>query len=113
MAHPCTLIASVAIWALVLSSTSAFSSHGHWLDHYRDAQQRPCCSANNDCRVVRARILSQDAASVTVEIDGVLLSLPGRSVHISEDAADWACVVPPQALLSKESVRCLFIAAQM
>ena len=84
--------------------------HGAWLDHYRDAEHRPCCSMAQDCRVVHARLVSQNGTEVVVEINGVLVTLYAGSVHVSEDDEDWACIVPPWADVTSTTVRCVFIA---
>ena len=112
------------IWGLVfllllIVARITWSLHGDWQDSYRDAKGQLCCSSNRDCRVVRARILSQTAEQVLVGItlphkqdaeEGeIVVALPPRSVHVSEDMEDWACIVPPSAPLSEASLRCIFI----
>lgn len=77
----------------------------------RGTSGRLCCSPKNDCRVVRARLLTQDAESVTAEVEGSVVRLPARSVHPSQDTQDWVCETMRQRVISEETIRCLFIAA--
>ena len=85
--------------------------HGTWHDHYRGANAMPCCG-QRDCTVTRARLISQSATQVTAEVEGILVTLPAAALHQSEDAQDWLCrAFAPDAPLTSQTIRCLFIAA--
>ena len=113
----------LALWfciALALLVPWAWSAHGsgHWIEGYRNAEGQSCCGAL-DCRRVYARLIAQTGTQTTAGVrsemteDETIIHLPPGSVHISEDASDYACVVPSTAEVSDVTVRCLFIAPSM
>src|SRR5262249_38188401 len=106
------LVAYVLVLALVLGVRLAFASHGHWVDHYQDALGRSCCGVR-DCEPVHARLLGQDATTAVVEVEGLVLRLPVRSVHVSEDLSDWYCANYKGAGITQAAARCVFLAAAM
>ena len=98
---------------LALTGSGAWASHGEWLDHYRSATGTPCCQRQQDCRLVHARLTDQRGAWTIVEIEGILVEMPTLSVHLSEDASDYACFVLPgqqPTPVTAGNIRCLFLA---
>ena len=96
-------------FALCLGSGVALATHGHWIDHYRGVNNMLCCS-QADCRIVAARMLSQDAGQSTVEVDGVVVTVPSLAVKTSEDSNAWYCARAVEQPISAENLRCLFLA---
>ena len=95
---------------LCLGSGVALATHGHWIDHYRGANNMLCCNATHDCRIVAARILSQEAGQSTVEVEGVVVTVPSLAVKVSEDSNAWYCARAVGEPISAENLRCLFLA---
>ena len=86
-----------------------YAQHGSWMDKYRNAKQVRCCG-ERDCLRVHARILSHTVPTVVAEVNGVVLTMPMASVHTSEDAHDWACLINHFEHVSQDNLRCLFLA---
>ena len=91
-------------------ATVAAATHGLWHDHYTSASGTPCCAASRDCFIVHARLLVKDGDSTTAEVAGVVVTLPAKSVHQSEDLNDWACVIRPEHGIRQDNLLCLFVA---
>lgn len=96
------------LW-LLLCAYEVHAQHGHWTDNYRGLRSLPCCG-RRDCIPVRARILSQSASQVDVEVNGIVMTLPMETLHASEDASDWWCSGDIAHPISAQATRCLFIA---
>lgn len=96
--------------AVVAMATSSAATHAGWQDHYTSADSTPCCAASRDCFVVRARLVAQDGEQTTAEVEGHFVILPAKSVHLSEDLSDWACVIRPERGIRQDNMRCLFVA---
>lgn len=108
-----TTIASLGVALLggLAIHSVTFATHHGWEDNYRSANHTRCCAANQDCLIVRARLLSQDDTTTAVEIEGNLVTLPAQSVHQSEDLDDWACLIKVDKGFAQDNICCLFIAA--
>lgn len=101
-------------WVLFLSlcvgigwGAASFASHGHWIDHYRSAANSLCCG-ERDCQPASIRILVFGPEMVTAEINGVIVEVPARSVHQSEDQRAYWCANMVMSPPSTANVRCLF-----
>lgn len=91
----------------------AYAAHGHWIDHFRQANGQGCCYRGKDCRPVKARILERGHPETAVEVNGIRYRMPTGSIHASEDDDDWFCSVkypPPYDRKEWEEPLCLFIA---
>ena len=95
---------------LLLCAATTWGDHGHFTDHYKDAEGVQCCGPK-DCSVVHARILAQNETYATVEINGVTIRLRSTSVHQSEDTQDYWCAKGHAKHISATVTRCVFIAA--
>ena len=108
----CAALGILACWvALVLLflGTFAWSQHGSWHDKYRGANAMPCCGPR-DCRATHARLLTQTATEVTVEVEAMLVTLPAAALHQSEDTQDWVCQSSYETPMTSTTIRCVFIA---
>ena len=66
-----SIIAWLALIALALGLPClAYSLHGSWQDHYRDASGISCCNPN-DCQATIGRLLAQEGDRTQVEVQGV------------------------------------------
>ena len=101
---------SWTIMVVLICAATTWGEHGHFTDHYKDAEGVSCCGPR-DCKVVHARILAQDETYVTVEVNGVKLILRNTSVHQSEDTQDYWCAKGRVEHISAATTRCVFIAA--
>ena len=88
---------------------AAFAQNGYWTDKYQGAGATPCCGAR-DCFKVHARLLGQTPTVVTLEVNGVVLTIPSLSFHTSEDSADYWCALHSDEPISSENTRCAFLA---
>ena len=95
---------------IVASLPEVSANHGHWIDHYLGADMIRCCG-ERDCSRVHARIIEQSAKSVTVEVNGVVMTIPAEALHVSEDRDDYWCAIRIDEPLSGTNTRCVFIAA--
>ena len=86
-----------------------FAQHGHWIDRYHSASGMSCCG-KRDCQQVAARLITSAQYTTMVEVNGLLMELPAKSVHTSEDAAAWWCAQRIDEKLSQENTRCVFLA---
>lgn len=93
-----------------LCSTVALAAHGVWHDHYSSAAGTPCCRAQDDCHVAQVRVLEQTATQVRVEVNGVVIEIPAKSLHASEDAQAYVCVIPGTQPIKAVNIRCVFFA---
>lgn len=101
----------VVLFILALPYYSSWGSHHSWHDHYTSAAGTRCC--DRDCVRAAGRLMNQTDAGMTLEINGVLVTVPAKSVHPSEDGAFWVCLVgiaEATAQLRSEQVRCAFFA---
>lgn len=93
-------------------SAIAFSAHGDWTDHYKDATGITCCMTGRDCTQAQGRMLTRDGEHIQVEIQGSMLWLPQGSVHVSEDGAFWVCrrggTPDGKFPLTSADIRCVF-----
>ena len=108
-----SIISWLALVAIALGLPClAYSTHGSWQDHYRDAAGISCCNPN-DCQVTIGRLLAQEGDRTQVEVQGVPLWFPAKSVHASEDGAFWICRKRSQKeneSLTSDQIRCVFLA---
>lgn len=90
------------------------AGHGSWTDHYQDAAGIMCCTAGRDCQQVAGRLLGRQGERVLVEVQGIALWFPERSVHPSEDGAFWVCLKgsawEERGPLRADQIRCVFLA---
>jgi hypothetical protein len=92
-----------------------WASHGHWTDHYRNADGVSCCGMQ-DCVQVAARLVEDRGATWRAEVNGTSVVLPKESVHPSEEPVAYWCYnaqetcPPPQLEISSACGRCLFVA---
>src|SRR5262249_51122994 len=84
------LVAYIIVISMILAVKLSYGQHGHWIDGYKNSMGNSCCG-RRDCQIVHARMLEQDAQTATVEVNGVVIHMPVRSVHVSEDENDWFC----------------------
>ena len=97
---------------LVIFASLAYAAHGHWLDHYTNAQGISCCVHAQDCKQMPVSLVAFHGEMTTVQIGNVVMTLPAKSVHVSEDAQTYVCTMRSDgpAVLDKEHVRCAFYA---
>ena len=89
----------------------ASSQHRSWHDKYTSASGTRCC--DKDCMRAVGRLIDQTEAGTTLEVNGVLVRLPTKSVHQSEDGEFWVCVISagdPARPLTGKQIRCAFLA---
>jgi hypothetical protein len=92
-----------------------WATHGHWIDHYRNADGMSCCG-RQDCVEVAARLVEDGGTMWRVEVNGTSIVLPKKSVHLSEEPVAYWCHLgkapcrPPQLEISSVCGRCLFVA---
>jgi hypothetical protein len=92
-----------------------WATHGHWIDHYRNADGMSCCGMQ-DCVEVAARLVEDRGTTWRAEVNGTSIVLPKKSVHLSEEPAAYWChnaqapCQPPQLEISSACGRCLFVA---
>ena len=104
------LVALVFCLVCLLSLDSS-AQHGDWQDKYSNGESR-CCGMR-DCQVVRARLLTPmttDLRLMTVEVEGVVMIVSSRKVHISEDDHAWYCAQGSSTTINVANLRCLFLA---
>jgi hypothetical protein len=94
---------------------SLWADHGHWIDHYRNANGASCCGTR-DCVKVDARLVEDRGTVWLAEVNGMLVELPKGSVHLSQEPIAYWChqgqpfCRPPQLEISSACARCLFVA---
>lgn len=101
-------------WLLLyflLVPVSALGTHGHWIDHYKNADSISCCGVH-DCLKIPMRIMKVDEKSITVDIPSrqAIVDIPRQSYHPSEDEHDYWCAVNPKNPPTTNNTRCVFIA---
>ncbi len=106
--HPHWPLAGMLV-GFLLATAVAQATHGHWMDHYRNAKGFPCCS-KKDCVVVQARLLPHAGPEAALEINGVPIRLDFGSVHVSEDTSSHWCAKDPDEPISTENTYCVFLA---
>lgn len=95
---------------LVLLVATVWATHAHWISHYTDAVDTPCCGLR-DCIQVHLRVVASDGSMVTLEIGGQYrFQLHRGSFHPSEDEHDWWCAKIVSEPPSTINTRCAFIA---
>ena len=94
---------------VAVSLSEVFAMHGHWIDHYWGVSMARCCG-ERDCSKVHARIIDQSAKSATVEVNGIILTVPSEALHSSEDRDDYWCAIHVDEPISSANTRCIFIA---
>jgi len=104
---------SLLVW--ITPARPATAHDGAWMDKYwywseEDGIRRQCCGPR-DCIPVRARLVAQSRDRVTVEINGVILTMSPKSIHQSEELSDYACFIlrDGQHVVEQGLVRCLFL----
>jgi hypothetical protein len=105
IAKSVTIIAAT----IILITYSAFATHGHWIDHYLNDKGWYCCG-KDDCLKIPLRILEGNEKSVTLDIQGTPVTIPRKSLHMSEDTFDWLCLVHPKEIPTPDNILCAFIA---
>lgn len=105
----CVVLIPLLLLGLCLWRGEAFARHGHWIDHYTSALGGSCCG-QRDCIRVAMRVMALTPESATIEVNGVLLTIPRLSLHASEDAMDYLCVVERSEPPSAQNTRCAFVA---
>jgi hypothetical protein len=85
------------------------AQHGAWQDRYVSASGTACCG-RHDCQVARVYVREREATTVTVDVNGVAMTLPAGSVHLSEDTQGWWCAKDREEPVSTENTRCAFVA---
>lgn len=95
--------------ATLLAALLLLAQHGAWQDNYVSANGMACCG-RHDCQVARVAVQLWEAIYVLVEVNGVAITLPALSVHMSEDNNGWWCSKDPEAPVSVENTRCVFFA---
>ena len=103
----CTLSMFVAIFFMGIPITLA--NHGHWIDHYSSAEGTACCGLR-DCQKVHVRVVREIQEVVVVEVNGIMVFLPKKSLHPSEDDADYWCQKHIGNEISTANTRCIFLA---
>src|SRR5262249_13679223 len=106
------LVVYIAIIIGLIAVKLAFGQHGHWIDSYKNSMGNSCCG-RRDCQIVHARMMEQTAETTTVEVNGVVIHMPVRSVHVSEDENDWFCTNYIEEKIAEKNARCLFISSGM
>jgi hypothetical protein len=92
-----------------------WANHGHWIDHYRNANGASCCGIR-DCVQVHARLVEDRGTVWLAEINGTFVEIPKGSVHLSQEPSAYWChqgqlsCRPPQLEISPVCGRCLFVA---
>lgn len=86
------------------------ATHGHWIDHYLAADSITRCCGPRDCLQVPLRLVHANGDHVTLDIQGVPVTILRKAFHISEDAFDYLCLKDVQAHITAENIRCAFIA---
>ena len=85
------------------------AQHDHWTSKYHSGGGGNCCG-RTDCRPIPVRVLYQEGTQTTVEVGGVTMRLPARSVHLSEDLQSYWCLRNPDYGIAPENTRCVFFA---
>ena len=106
-----------------------------WMKGYKDASNASCCG-ENDCVRADITVLSMGGPEMTVQVNriespdhqvfwpGAVLTLPARSVHLSQDEVGYWCHKDPLYLWGAEKpcfppsgpqvtpacTRCIFVA---
>lgn len=99
----------LAVCGILIGASGVFAVHGHWTDHYSSASGTACCGAR-DCQKVHVRVLRQTQDIVVMEVNGILVLLPSKSFHPSEDGSDYWCTKHIDETISTENTRCVFLA---
>ena len=109
----------LALWAVLMDMAfcvGAGAEHLDWMRGYTNESGGECCH-HADCLPVPLRLIAQEPDRTTVEIQGVLVTLHPKAVHLSQETQTYWCYrgelgrAGPPAVPTREGTRCVFLAS--
>lgn len=99
----------IVIIIIIILNSPVFGFHGHWIDHYKSANDMLCCGTR-DCLKTPMRLLDINDTHVTLDIKGKTVTILRKSFYLSEDTTDYLCLKDFNQPEDANNIRCAFIA---